>query len=159
MPLWPLLNSKADITNQPQPSFLLSLDGPSGTFRASGSHYQLPGVGKGVETYFLSFILFIESPSFLLQGGINKAYKMTKIFRHAVLYLHNIVSKYHLSAFRRQVVYHSPLTLSSCLTSGPCCTPVAAQLQQGLGQFCPLCALLIRPKGSQNLYSQRRICD
>lgn len=152
--LWPLLYPRqTSLINHSLPSQRAWI------LRASGSHYQLPGVGKGVETYFLSLILFIESPSFLTRVGKQAAYKMTKILRHAMFlptqYCFRMSFEY-LSL--RQVVYHS-LDFSVLSYIWPTLhTCVVAQSQQGFNRFV-LCPLLICPKGSQNLYSQRGICD
>lgn len=124
MPLWPLLNPRqTSLINHSLP-FSWAWMGPQNPQGFRQLPGNLPGIGKGVETYFLSFILFIESPSFLTRVDKQAAYKMTKIFRHAVFLPTQYCFKISFECLSlRQVVYHSP-DFSSCLTSGPCCTPV-----------------------------------
>ena len=85
-----------------------------------------------METYFLSLILFIESPIFLTKVGKQAAYKMTKIFRHAMFLPTQYCFRISFECLSlRQVVYHS-LDFSVLSYNWPTLhTCVVAQSQQG----------------------------
>lgn len=107
------------LINHSEPGWALRI------LRASGSHYQLLGVGRGAEIYLLSLILFIESPSFSRPGLVNRQpIRWLRSSGMLCSFPPSIVSKCHLSAFSWGKLSAVVSASLYCLTSGPLSTSV-----------------------------------